>query len=125
MTGNYILDGKEPVEVSDIVTWATWFEAADRIVKQTTPSKDVRVSTVFLGLDHQFGKGPPLLFETMVFGGRQDGDQWRYSTWDEAAAGHEAAVDSLTRGYPLLARWLYRAVTWLKESRKGKEDARG
>ena len=115
MTGNYILDGKEPVEVSDIMTWVNQFGIADRIVKQTTLGQDVMVSTVFLGLDHQFGDGPPLLFETMIFNGKYDGDQWRYSTWDEAVAGHEAAVDKLTWG--ILSRplqWLRRAAAWLR-----------
>lgn len=49
----------------------------------------VTVSTVFLGLDHNFqGVGPPVLWETMVFGGGYDEAQERYT--DEAAsiAGH-------------------------------------
>jgi hypothetical protein len=51
------------------------------------------VSTVFLGLDHQHGDGPPLLFETLVFGPAQhDGDMDRCSTWDEAEAMHERMV---------------------------------
>lgn len=44
----------------------------------------VRVSTVFLGLDH-FGRvGEPVLWETMIFGGAHDGYQARYTsrrTW--------------------------------------------
>jgi len=51
----------------------------------------VSVSTVFLGLDHSWGDGPPMLFETMIFGGEHDEDQWRYSTWGEAVAGHKVA----------------------------------
>lgn len=97
MRGHYILDGKEPVEVSDIMTWATQFETAGRIVKKTTLG-EVEVSTVFLGLDHQWGDGPPLLFETMVFGGEHDQEQWRYSTWDEAVAGHDAVVAKIGKG---------------------------
>lgn len=54
---------------------------------------DVTVSTVFLGIDHSFGSGPPLLFETMVFGGPLDEEQVRYSTEAEAAAGHKAMVE--------------------------------
>jgi hypothetical protein len=27
----------------------------------------IEISTVWLGLDHQFGVGPPLIFETMIF----------------------------------------------------------
>jgi hypothetical protein len=53
----------------------------------------IYVSTVFLGLDHNlFGSGPPLLFETMVFGPYGGDEQWRYSTWAEAEAGHKEVV---------------------------------
>ncbi len=53
----------------------------------------VRVSTVFLALDHQHTPGgPPLLFETMIFGGEHDMWQDRYSTWVEAQEGHARAV---------------------------------
>jgi hypothetical protein len=53
---------------------------------------DVRVSTVFLGLDHSFGTGPPLLFETMVFGGPMDQEQGRCTTWEEAESLHATMV---------------------------------
>lgn len=44
---------------------------------------------MFLGLDHRFGSsGPPLIFETMVFGGSLDQEQDRYATIDEAKTGH-------------------------------------
>jgi hypothetical protein len=62
--------------------------------------ESVRVSTVHLGLDHSWGDGPPLIFETMLFGGPESIDQWqrRYSTEEQARAGIEAAVDALRRG---------------------------
>jgi len=88
---HYILDGKTPVEV-DLITWGRQFEEADRTVKKTEIDEDVTVSTVFLGLDRQFGNGPPLIFETMVFGGEFDEQQRRYSTWDEAIEGHNQVV---------------------------------
>ncbi len=53
---------------------------------------DARISTVFLGMDHSWGGGPPLLFETLVFGGPLDDEMERYSTWEQAEAGHEAMV---------------------------------
>lgn len=54
---------------------------------------DVRVSTVWLGLDHNFEPdGPPLIFETMVFGGPLADYQWRYATEAEAVAGHDQVV---------------------------------
>ena len=91
MTKRYILDGHAVVAEPDLMTWARWFEKAEQYVSLDEIG-DVRVSTVFLGLDHSFGSGPPLLFETMVFGGPLDQEQDRYSTWDEAVAGHAAMV---------------------------------
>ena len=59
----------------------------------------VRVSTVWLGLDHRHGPfGPPLIFETMVFGGSFDGECQRYPTKDLALAGHNEVVAKLRRG---------------------------
>lgn len=54
---------------------------------------DVRVSTVFLSVNHQWEPGPPILFETMVFGGKHDDFQERYETWEQAKAGHQRAVE--------------------------------
>ena len=62
-------------------------ENKNRIVKQEEV-KDVSISTVFLGLDHRFGKGEPLLFETMIFGGKEDGYQNRCTTWEQAEEMH-------------------------------------
>lgn len=91
----YILDGKTPVECPDVLKWARWFEEIkNRRVAEDYLSAYVKVSTVFLGIDHNFTRiGAPLLFETMVFGGPHDGFQERYRTWDEAQAGHKAAVE--------------------------------
>jgi hypothetical protein len=92
-TDKYILDGHKAVVEKDLMKWAAWFENANRAVGRTEISKDVSVSTVFLGLDHQFGEGPPLIFETMVFGGPLDQQEERYSTWEEAEAGHKHWVE--------------------------------
>jgi hypothetical protein len=52
------------------------------------------VSTVYVGVNHNFGDGPPLIFETMVFqnGSARDEFMERYSTEDEAKRGHENIV---------------------------------
>lgn len=93
MIDKYILDGHEVVECGDLMKWAEWFETADRHVAKTIIG-DVKISTVFLGMSHSFGEtGPPILFETMVFGGEYDEEMERYSTWDEAEAGHKKMVD--------------------------------
>jgi len=56
--------------------------------------KGITISTVWLGFNHNFfDKGPPLIFETMVFGGSFDEHQWRYATEKEAIEGHQKAVD--------------------------------
>ena len=92
MSEFYILDeNKKPIPAT-IEEWGKMFEDPAR--KQVACSKSDRgilVSTVFLGMDHGFGESPPILFETMIFGGEHDEDQWRYATWDEAVAGHKAA----------------------------------
>lgn len=92
MTDKYKLDGHTPVPVENILEWSQWFETADRHVAEDEIG-NARVSTVFLGLDHQWGGGPPLLFETMVFDGPLDGEQVRYGTWEQAEAGHRKMVN--------------------------------
>jgi hypothetical protein len=63
----------------------------------------VQVSTVWLGIDHGWGLGPPVIFETFIFcendqaltgaDGEELIDTWgRYRTIEEAIAGHEEAV---------------------------------
>jgi hypothetical protein len=59
----------------------------------------VEVSTVFLGIDHSFGFHKPLWFETMIFGGKRDGEQYRYETWEEAEANHWKLVKKLGGKY--------------------------
>jgi hypothetical protein len=58
---------------------------------------ETRVLTVWLGLDHRFnpmdGDGPPILFETKVFGGPDDQKPERYTSEVAALAGHDRWVD--------------------------------
>lgn len=73
-----------------LLVWAPrWWQVGH------TTLGDVDISTVWLGLDHGFGSPEPLIFETMIFAGDSealDGWQDRYATWEEAALGHQAAV---------------------------------
>jgi hypothetical protein len=87
----YILKDGEPVP-ADVETFARWRQADRNAVivalDELSPG-GARVSTVFLGIDHNFScQGPPVLFETMIFGGELDGRQVRYCARDEALAGH-------------------------------------
>ncbi len=95
MTDKYILVDKHPVIENNSLMWATWMQTADRTVNKTQIG-DVEVSTVFMGRDHQFGESLPLFFETRIFGGKHDGYIDRYSTWAEAIAGHDKAVDKVS-----------------------------
>lgn len=56
----------------------------------------VRISTVFLGVNHRFSffgsKGKPLLFETMTFGD-DNGICRRYSSPKQARRGHKEVVE--------------------------------
>jgi hypothetical protein len=98
MLMNYILDeAGNPVAEPDIITWARWFERHNRVVMQTAfKDQGIAVSTVFLGLNHQFGDGPPLLWETMVFDNLPSFAESycdRYSSLEEAKKGHQKAVE--------------------------------
>ena len=74
-----------------------------KVVARTALPGGVWVSTVWLGMDHSFGNsGPPLIFETMVFGPEDmtDLDVMRYPTEDEARAGHDLMVTRWTGWTP-------------------------
>ena len=93
----WILDAdKIPVRTSDSREWEKMYVSDARIVARAHIG-DVRVSTVFLGIDHSFWEGPPLLFETMIFGGEHDHFQDRCSTWKQAEHMHEVAC-AMVRG---------------------------
>jgi hypothetical protein len=66
-----------------------------RFVEMTMIEKGAescRVSTVWLGVDHELGDGEPQLFETMIFGGSHAGFERRYGTEIEALNGHADAI---------------------------------
>ena len=126
--GQYILDDdRNPVPCYDLYAWGKFMEDVDKRKVGVTyfprtkifpgprswraprswPPRVQRwgpnVSTVFLGLDHNFanmtGEQPmykPILFETMIFGTTQLPDyQDRCCTWAEAEQMHEFAVAQL------------------------------
>ena len=91
----YILDGHTPVATEDALAWSAMFSDLEkRVVGHDELPNGVRVSTVFIGmpLGTSFMVGPPLLFESMIFGGPEDGYQDRCATWEEAERMHAAAV---------------------------------
>ena len=99
----YQLIGKIPSKC-DMFTWARQMEKKRRVVSQTTYTingDEIYISTVFLGLDHGIGQGPPLLFETMIFGGMHDQYQRRCSTWKQAENQHTEAIKLIESAYAL------------------------
>ena len=99
----YILVGRQIIPEPDLLKWAQWFETHNRVLKKSYLFGDIKVSTVFLGLDygyHWLG-GPPVLFETMIFGGKLNYEQWRYHTYGGALAGHKNAVKEALRSKPV------------------------
>jgi len=82
--------------------WASRFEGRDsnRVAYNEmwvrnypwSSTYQVYVSTVLLGMDVSLGRdGLPLIFETMIFGGKYNEYQKRYSTLEQAVQGHQLA----------------------------------
>lgn len=92
----YRLEGHQAVPVSAEAAFPRGRPSNARVGLTTVG--EARVSTVFLAVDSQWGDGPPVLFETMIFGGPYDGHQWRYASWEAAEAGHHRVVAALRSG---------------------------
>lgn len=98
--------GVGPAELWEFVRLMDTDEGrASRVVAKDKLPDGATVSTVFLGIDHNFARAfnpalPPILYETMVFGGAHDDWQQRYETRAQALAGHRAAVQRLREGLP-------------------------
>lgn len=103
----YILKDKIPVPVSNMEeTLEMWKTGEARRVKSDV-IYGIHISTVFLSIDHNFyDKGLPILFETMIFGGKYNDYQERYETWDQALVGHEIAVQ-MVKNTPQFQNILY------------------
>lgn len=92
--GRFVLNERgDAVAEPDLMKWGAWMETAERHLALDKLPNGAKVSTVFLGLDHSFDEGVPILWETMIFGGQHDQEQWRYATRDEALKGHKKAVE--------------------------------
>lgn len=98
----YILRKGKPVPCNNTLAWARWLGEAMRSglkrVARTYINKDIFVSTVFLGIDHNFLPwGPPVLWETMVFRAGNGEEQARYASAEAARAGHRKMVKYVRR----------------------------
>lgn len=81
--------------------WADLHNSKYKIIKQTPIPPKGMVSTVWLGSNHNFGEGKPLIFETMYFPRWDDNDLVedickRYETLEQAKEGHEEIVKDVS-----------------------------
>lgn len=100
MNGLYVLNARgEPVPEPDPRKWGRWLEehGEDRVLARSDVAGTV-VSTVFLGLDHQYAHGPPILWETLIVAGKHRGYMQRYTTEYAALNGHSHIVRRLKSG---------------------------
>jgi hypothetical protein len=125
ITDKYILgDDGEPQAEPNLLKWATWLENSmpQRRLALTEMENGGRVSTVFLGIDHDFTMRiqwetiqwtqegekiaaefqipyQPLIWETMVFDvdGEMDRHMERYRTRAEALRGHARIVEEASK----------------------------
>lgn len=103
--GYYDKDGRE----LGMWEWAKLFEDKEYArVAETTIKGEWWVSTVWLGLDHNFSPradAPPVIFETMVFARPRTKENAgrdyyceRYETLEQARVGHLRVVSALEAG---------------------------
>jgi len=88
-------------ELHNVDVWSKWYDefvkSGKHVIRHNNIRKyncDINVSTVFLGLNHNFNNTheEPILFETMIFGGELNEEQWRWTTKEKAKAGHHLVV---------------------------------
>lgn len=95
----YFLNDDHTYRPCDLMEWANQFEFMSRHVADDEINK-CRVSTVWTGFNQNHFAGLPLVFETNVF--NQLGEPIHkklYSTWKQAEAGHQEAIDWVINRY--------------------------
>ena len=82
-------DGRTAVPADDVMDMSRAMDGPRHVGDDS--HNGIRVSTVFLGINHAFNDGPPVLWETLVF--MPDGeDGERYTSYEDAEAGHARYV---------------------------------
>lgn len=91
----YLLDkDKKPYGVTLEESLKLYEDFDMKITQQDRINDEIRVSTVFLGFNHApLGSGTPILWETMIFGGQHSEYQERYTSHEDALAGHQRALE--------------------------------
>lgn len=107
----YILDVEGKPQPTDALTMGKWFAEDETNRRRLACDRigELKVSTVFLGLNHQWNDGPPLLWETMVFGLSGDEEiMLRYTSKVDALDGHRQMCDEMLARTAWYKRWLAR-----------------
>jgi hypothetical protein len=103
--GHYTLDelGRPRLFTGDLLDWAL-LHSIQHFVRFTETPQGHLVSTIFLGLDHNFapsvprGQHTPILYETMVaLRGEGYDEQHRYPTRHDALVDHELIVSRIEK----------------------------
>lgn len=102
MSDKYVINADNTVvRMDDLVEWSSRFETDERRIARTTMYDGRIVSTVFLGINHNFGpSGAPLVFETMIFPSEKDfSEEWceRCSTFQQAVSQHRRGISEAQR----------------------------
>lgn len=93
--GLYVLDNDKKVTMApELIGWALLNSSMESRRVALDVVDGVRVSTVFLTLEHgKDEQGRPLLFETLAQNAEGDEEYLcRFATWDEAVAGHKEVM---------------------------------
>jgi len=95
----YAPDGSPIDELEFYRLWVARGEdmSKDSWWRRQTQVGDVEVSSVWTGINFSW-EDEPLIWETMIFGGEQDGYQWRYPSREKALDHHEELVRLLKVG---------------------------
>ena len=109
----YVLEGTTPIQEPSLEKWRQWYATADRTVQHTEiPVTEqnrfrfkisevdctIKVTTVFLGVDHALLQERPLLYVTKITGGPYDQRQQWTSSWKEALLEHDFNVRAVQAG---------------------------
>lgn len=106
LEGLYVLEGKTFRPARSYMEWGVFMSFEGKPPYYRHVLRDYfyigeveycNLSTVFLGIDHSFSGGTPVLFESMIFGGDLNESQERYTSWDEAEVGHVGLQHSIIK----------------------------
>jgi hypothetical protein len=99
MSNHFYLNPDHTIRPCSLHEWVTQLKKVNKVADDIINGN--HVSTIWLGIDHNYFGGLPLLFETMIFDKPKSGHDIymdRYTTLDEAINGHKKAVQWVLDG---------------------------